>query len=66
MLLNTSLSLAISVCVMECVGSGRPHGLSEVCWFVASFSVVDDALRALRYLLSDWNRYWILFAVLAW
>ena len=51
-LLNTSLSEAMKVCVIECVGSGSPQGLSLVCCVVASFSVVGLAPRALRYLLS--------------
>ena len=31
MLLKTSLSFAINVCVIECVGSGSFHGASLVC-----------------------------------
>ena len=57
MLLKTSLSLAINVCVIECVGSGRFHGASLVCCDVASANVVALASRRLRYLLSLWNRY---------
>ena len=51
MLLKTSLSLAIKVCVIECVGSGSFHGASLVCCDVISASVGRARITAVAVLV---------------